>query len=87
MSHKIITYNLRGQAECCDKWKCIDAHFFISSASLCLLIGAWNLFAFKVIINICDPITVFLIVLGLFSVGRAFPSLLFCLEKFLEYLL
>ena len=41
----------------------------IFSASLCLLVGAFNPFTFKVIINMYDPITVFLIVLGLFSVG------------------
>ena len=38
----------------------------IHSASLCLLVGAFNLFTLKVIIDICDPITIFLIVLGLF---------------------
>ena len=53
------------------------------SASMCLLIGAFNPFTFKVIIDMYDPITIFLIVLGLFSVGRTFPSLVFCLEKFL----
>ena len=44
---------------------------------------AFNLFTYKVIINMCDPITVSLIVLGLFSVDRYFPSLVSCLEKFL----
>ena len=44
----------------------------IHSASLCLLVGAFNLFTLKVIIDICDPITIFLIVLGLFSVGLFF---------------
>ena len=43
--------------------------------SQCLLVGVFNLFTFKVVIDICDPITIFLIVLGLFSVG---PSLLLC---------
>ena len=42
---------------------------FICSASLCLLAGALNPFTFKVIIDMYDPITVFLIALGLFSVG------------------
>ena len=56
-------------------------HMF-SSTQLCLLVGAFNPFTFKVIINMYDPITVFLIVLGLFSVGRSFPSLVSCLEKF-----
>ena len=49
--------------------------------SLCLLVGAFDPFTFKVIIDTYDPITVFLIVLGLFSVGTSFPSLVFCLEK------
>ena len=42
---------------------------FHPPASLCLLVGAFNPFTFKVIINMYDPITVFLIVLGLLSVG------------------
>ena len=56
---------------------------YTCSACLCLLVGAFNPFIFKVIINMYDPVIIFLIVLGLFSVGRAFPSLVFCLEKFL----
>ena len=56
---------------------------FICSASLCLLIAAFNPFTFKVVINVYDPISIFLIVLGLFSIGRAFLSLVFCLENFL----
>ena len=52
-------------------------------ASPCLLVGAFNPFTFKIVINMYDPITSFLIGLGLFSVGRSFPSLVFCLEKFL----
>ena len=47
----------------------IDVHVFICPASLCLLVGAFNPFTFKVIINIYDPVTVCLIVLGLLSVG------------------
>ena len=47
----------------------MHAHVFIYLAGLCLLVGAFNLFAFKVIIDMYDPITVFLIVWGLFSVG------------------
>ena len=58
-------------------------HFFSSTQPVCLLVGAFNLFTFKVIIDMYDPITIFLIVLGLFSVGRSFPSLVSCLEKFL----
>ena len=33
------------------------------------MVGAFNPFTFKVIINMYDPITIFLIVWGLFSVG------------------
>ena len=50
-------------------WKCIHAHVFIHPASLCLFIGAFNTFTFKVIIDMYDPITIFLIILDLFSVG------------------
>ena len=46
-----------------------DGCVFIHSANLCLLVGAFNPFTFKVIINMYDLITIFLIVLGLFSVG------------------
>ena len=46
-------------------------------------IRAFNQFTFKVIIEMYDPITIFLIALGLFSVGMSFPSLSSCLEKFL----
>ena len=44
-------------------------HMFSSAQPVCLLVGAFNLFTFKVIIDMYDPITIFLIVLGLFSVG------------------
>ena len=47
----------------------MHAYVFIHPASLCLLVGVLNPFTFKVIINMYDPITIFLIVLGLFSVG------------------
>ena len=43
--------------------------FFIHPGSLCFLVGAFNPFTFKVIITMNDPIPIFLIVLGLFSVG------------------
>ena len=46
-----------------------SAHVFIHPASLCLLVGAFNPLIFKVMIDMYDPVTVFLIVLGLFSVG------------------
>ena len=45
------------------------SHVFIHPANLCLWVGDFNPFAFKVIIDMYDPITIFLIVLGLFSVG------------------
>ena len=41
---------------------------FTCPASLCLLVDTFNPFTFKVIIDMHDPITIFLIVLGLFSV-------------------
>ena len=44
-------------------------HVFIHAASLCLVICAFNSFTFKVIIDLYDPISIFLIVLGLLSVG------------------
>ena len=50
----------------------MHAHVFIYLAGLCLFIGAFNPFTVKVIIDMYDPITIFLIALGLFSVGRAF---------------
>ena len=34
----------------------------------CLLVGAFNPFTFKVIIDICDPITILLIAFGLFFI-------------------
>ena len=43
--------------------------FSIHPASLCLLVDAFNPLTFKVVINMYDPITIFLIVLGLFFVG------------------
>ena len=45
------------------------SHVFIHPANLCLWVGDFNPFAFKVIIDMYDPITIVLIVLGLFSVG------------------
>ena len=49
--------------------------FCIHSASLCLLVGAFNPFTFKVIIDIYVPIAIFLIVWGWFC--RSFSSLVF----------
>ena len=56
--------------------------FCIQSSELCLLFGAFNPFTFKVIINMCDPITIFLNVLGLFFKLFSFPCV-FCLENFI----
>ena len=42
------------------------SYFSIHSASVCLLIGVFNPFTFKVIMDMYFPITIFLIVLGLF---------------------
>ena len=46
----------------------MHAHVFIHPSSKCLLVDAFNLFIFKVIIKMYDPITISLIVLGLFCV-------------------
>ena len=48
-----------------------------------LLVGSFNPFTVKVIIDMYDLITIFLIVLGLFCVGL-FLILCFLLEKFLS---
>ena len=48
------------------RWHVFWSCFCIPSASLCVLIGAFNPFTFKVIVNICVPIAAFLMVLGLF---------------------
>ena len=62
------------------KWVSCRQHiygscFCIHSASLCLFIGAFKPFTFKVIIDIYVPITIFLIVWGWFC--RSFSSLVF----------
>ena len=67
-------------------------HMLSSAQSVCLLVGAFNPLSFKVTIDVYDPITIFLIVLGLFSVGLflvlcslpgEFPlAFLACLESF-----
>ena len=62
------------------KWMSCRQHmygscFCIHSASLCLLVGTFNLFTFKVIIYIYVPIAILLIVWGWLC--RSFPSLLF----------
>ena len=51
--------------------------------SLSFLVGAFNTSTFKVIMNMYDPIIFFLVVWDLFSVGRDFPSLVYCHEKFI----
>ena len=55
--YKIIIYNSGSQVEGCGQWKCTHALVSICPASLCLVIGAFNL------------VTSFLIVFGLFFVG------------------
>ena len=69
------------------KWvSCIQhiygSSFYIHSASLCLLVGAFNPFTFKIISDMYVPITIFLIVLGLF-LWVFFFSCVSRLEKFL----
>ena len=52
------------------KCKCIHAQIFICPASLCiLLVGAFNPFTLKVIIDMHDLTTIILIILGVLSVG------------------
>ena len=46
--------------------KYIHGHVSIHPVSLCLLVGAFNSFTFKGIINVYDPISIFLIVWGYF---------------------
>ena len=53
---------------------------FIHLALSMHLIGAFNPFTFKVIINMYDPISIFLIVLGLLFVG-VFLLLCFLLKE------
>ena len=55
-------------------WKCIHAHVLIHRAGLCLLVGVFSPFIFKVIIDIYNPITIFLFWV-IFC--RSFPSLVF----------
>ena len=62
------------------KWVSCRQHiyrscFCIYSASLCLLVGAFNPFTFKVIIDIYVPIVIFLVVWGWFC--RSCSSLVF----------
>ena len=47
----------------------MHADVFIHPASLCLLVGTFDPFTFKVIIDMYDHISIFLIILSLFSVG------------------
>ena len=47
----------------------VHTHIFSTTQPVCLLVGAFNPFTFKVIIDLYDPSTIFLTVLGLFSVG------------------
>ena len=73
-------YNLGGQAEWCGKWKCIQAHVFIFSASLCPLVGAFNPFTFKLIIDLNDT-TTFLNGFGFIFCSQIIYSLLLFLPR------
>ena len=42
----------------------IGSCFCIHSASLCLLVGAFNPFTFKVIVDEYDPVVIYFVVLG-----------------------
>ena len=44
-------------------------HMFSSTQSVYVLVGAFNLLTFKVVIDMYNPITIFLIVLDLLSIG------------------
>ena len=59
--------------------------FRIHSASLCLLVGAFNLFTFKVIIDIYVPIAIFLIVWGWFCSYFSSPIFLENISPFNIY--
>ena len=47
----------------------VHMHVFIRPDSLYLLVGAFNPFILKVIVDMYDSLIIFLIVLGLFCVG------------------
>ena len=64
---KIITCNLRQVKQNDVVNGSAYMHVFIHPASLWSLVGAFNLFTFKVLINMYDPITIVLVVL--FSVS------------------
>ena len=59
---------------------CLIPSVFIHPAGLCFLVGAFNLFTFKVTVDIYDPIAVVLTVLSLFFVGL-FLLLFFLLRE------
>ena len=54
---------LRGES---DLLQAAYRHICIHLVSLCLMVGAFNPFIFKVFIDIYIPVAIFLIVLGLF---------------------
>ena len=51
-------------------------HMFSPAQRTVFVVGAFNPLTFKVIIDMCDPVTVFFVVLG-FIFCRSFPSLVF----------
>ena len=60
-------------------------HVFIHPASLCLLIDTFKSFTFEIVIDMCDPVTIFLYILGLFYVGFFLFSCVCCPEKFFQH--
>ena len=69
------------------KWVSCRQHiygscFCIHSATLCLLVGAFNPFTFKVITDMYVPITIFLIVCGVLeALGKGHVSLMISLSR------
>ena len=64
----------------------MQAHVLTAPASTCLLVGAFNPLTVKVIIDMYDPTTIFLIALDLFCVDL-FLLLSFLPREFHLYLL
>ena len=71
----MIVYNLGGDGVI-KQSDVVSGSTYIHPVSLCPLVGTFHPFTFKVIINMYDSISIFLIVLGLFFC-RCFPSLVF----------
>ena len=72
------------------KWVSCSQHihgscFCIHSASLCLLVGVFNPFTFKVIIDICVPNAIFLIVWGWFCSSFFFSCISWLCKSFKHF--